>query len=117
MNKYLEKIASSKVDRVLSTIVGYGDRLIGHSASKAKNTLRVLQESTHLGGGIPQSTLLAAKKLSGDASQKSFNTRVKTGLTVAGAGTAGYFGIHKYQQHQDNKIMRKLLQNAEYNSI
>jgi len=117
MNKYLEKIAAGKLDKSLSAVLGWGDRILGHSAGKAKNTLRILRESTSLGGGIPQSTLRAAEGIAKDQSKKSLHTRINTGLVTAGVGTAGYLGIHKYQQHKDNQIMKKLLQNTHYNGI
>lgn len=116
MNKYLEKIAS-KSDGVINAVFGLGDRLIGHSAGRAKNIHNSLKDATLLGGGIPSSTMRKAKELSDAASLASRNTRIRTALVVGGTGTAGYLGIHKYQQHKEDKIMQKILANAQNNQV
>ncbi len=117
MNKYLEKIATSRVDSAIRHVRSWGDNLAGISARKAKNRLNVFHESSHLGEGIPKSTFNAAQAEAKDLSQKSLNTRIKTGLTAAGVGVTGYLGIRKYQQHKDNKIMQRLLEDSYNNQI
>jgi hypothetical protein len=116
MNKYLEKIAS-RSDGVINSIFGFGDRLIGHSAGRAKTIHNSLKDAAHLGSGIPASTMRKAKELSDAASLASRNTRIRTALAVGGGVTAGYLGIHKYQQHKDEKIMQKILSNAQNNQV
>jgi hypothetical protein len=50
------------------------------------------------------------ERLARKARSESTNTRIKTGVGVVGVGTAGFLGLHKYQQHKDEKIMARINQ-------
>lgn len=112
MNIYLTKIAS-RTDSVLNYVMGYGDRLIGSSARKFVNQANVLKNAPYMGiHNIPAGDVQEAHKLAKQHVQESLNTRIKTGIGLAVAGGTGYMGIHKAQQHNDNKIMQRILNDA-----
>lgn len=95
--------------KILDKIVQFGDNLAGTSARRLKGDVEALKRSQHLGPeGIPQSTINHVLGLSDEARSASINTRINTGLTVGGVGTAGFLGIHKYHQHKDDKIMARI---------
>jgi hypothetical protein len=96
-------------NQILSKVEKYGDRLIGHSARKLKS----MTDGVHLAKemrvkGIEQRALTKTDRLANVARGRSTQTRVKTGLGVATATTAGFLGLHKYHQHKDNKILARI---------
>ena len=98
-NAYLEKIAAGR----LSKAIGFVDDLVGHSHSRLRAEAETLSKA--------ESLKRTAKDAFGEvekAKARMVDARVKTGLGVAGAGTAGFLGLHKYHQHKDNAIMAKI---------
>jgi hypothetical protein len=94
---------------ILSKVVDYTDRLAGHSARKYENLAGSLKDANKMGvKGIPESAKIRANRLTEVAKGRSFQTRLKTGVGVVAGGTAGFLGIHKYHQHNDNKIMERI---------
>lgn len=98
-NKYLEKIASSKLGKAINFV----DDLIGHSHAKFKAEAGTLSKAEALGRRASH-----AIKDTEAARSRMVTARTKTGLGVAATGTAGFLGIHKYHQHRDNAIMAKI---------
>jgi hypothetical protein len=97
-NRYLEKIAG-RFDKVIS----FADDLIGHSHGAFKAEAETLSRAQALGR-----TAKDALHDTAQAKDRMVKARVKTGLGVAGVGTAGFLGLHKYHQHKDNAIMAKI---------
>jgi hypothetical protein len=92
-----------KFNRFLDGVIRFGDDVIGRSASAARSSAHIAAENEARG--------LSAKDLLSKADhlgKRSTNARVKAGVGAAALVTGGFLGIHKYHQHQDNKIMRKL---------
>jgi hypothetical protein len=90
-NKYLSKTLKSL------------DTLSGRSAKDWANKAKVMEEAEDTG-----LTALRAKRKAKVEAGRTFQTRVKTGVGVAAATGAGFLGVHKYFQHQDNKILERI---------
>lgn len=58
--------------------------------------------------GISPQAHARARKMADLEAAKTLRTRVKTGVGLAAVGTTGFLGVHKYHQHQDNKILEKI---------
>ena len=98
-NKYLEKLAGSKFNKAVSFV----DDLLGHTHSNLRAEANTLSKAEALGRKAKD-----AIKDTEDARSRMIKARVKTGVGLAGVGTAGFLGIHKYHQHRDDAIMRKI---------
>lgn len=49
-----------------------------------------------------------AKRIAQVEAGRSFQTRVKAGLGAGVVAGGGFLGLHKYHQHKDSEIMRKI---------
>lgn len=90
-NKYL-----SKTLKMLDTVSG-------KSAKSWANKAEVLREAEDTG-----LTALRAKRKAHVAAGRTLQARVKTGVGAAAAVGTGFLGVHKYRQHQDNKILERI---------
>lgn len=90
-NKYL-----SKTLRMLNTASG-------KSAKEWATKARVLDEAERTG----LSSTRARRKAKVEAG-RTFQTRVKLGVGGAAVVGGGFLGLHKYMQHQDNKILARI---------
>jgi hypothetical protein len=97
-NKYLDKVAS-----FLDKAIKFGDDLLGKSHGRLKEEVSILSKAESL-----KRTAKTAHSEMEAAKDRMNKARVKTGLGVAGVGTAGFLGLHKYHQHKDNAIMAKI---------
>ena len=85
------------------------DRVSGHSARKFENINQALKAAKGAGiKGISPKAHSSAERLARAARSSSTKARYKTGIATAAVGTTGFLGIHKYQQHQDNRILAKI---------
>lgn len=75
----------------------------GKRAKDWANRAEVLREAAEKG-----TTPLRAKRMAHVEAGRTFQARVKAGLGATAAVGTGFLGIHKYQQHQDRKIMEKI---------
>lgn len=94
---------AGKINKYLSKAVKYADRLSGASAKQWKAKASILSEAARTG-----LTPARANRLAKVHAGRSFQTRAKTGLAIASAGAGGYLGLHKYHQHKDRQIMRRI---------
>lgn len=102
MNKYLVKVAG-RVGDAISKSLDFGERVIGNRARQLSHDALVVSKY-NAAGVTPaelQSMALAERRQTRDA-------RVKAGLGVAGVGSAGFLGVHKYHQYKDRAIMDRL---------
>jgi hypothetical protein len=90
-NKYL-----SKTIKMLETVSG-------KRARDWTNRAEVLREAAEKG-----TTPLRAKRMAHVETGRTAQARIKTGVGAAAAVGTGFLGVHKYQQHQDRKIMEKI---------
>lgn len=96
-------------NQILSRAVKYVDRLAGVSAKKYSNAASTLKGAKSMGiNGVPESAVLRASRMAKVESGRTFQSRVKAGVGAAAATGAGFLGLHKYHQHQDNKILEKI---------
>ena len=98
-NKYIEKIAGPRFDKA----VGFATDLFGGSARRLRAEAEV--SARHAAKGI---TPGMAQNAADEAAKRTLHARVKTGIGAGVVGTAGFLGIHKYQQHKDNAILAKI---------
>lgn len=100
-NKYLSKALKSL------------DTVSGKNAKNWANKAQVLREAEDTG-----LTALRAKRKAQVEAGRTFQARVKVGVGGAAAAGAGMFGVHKYFQHQDRKIMEQIdkLYGKQYNN-
>lgn len=112
MNRYLEKIAGfSKLPGSSPKITkNFLDKVIKFSKDVAGVTHNDLaQEAKVLSAAQAQNrTASMALNEAKIAKRNMEKARLATGLTVAGVGTAGFLGLHKYHQHKDDAIMAKI---------
>lgn len=106
------------MNKFLSKVVAYGGNMTGSHTRRIGRDLEALQRFQNLGPkGIPRSTVTHAQDLLSQAKTDSLNARVGTvaGGIVAGGGT--YFGVKKYHQYLDNKILERIdrMSNMDYN--
>ena len=94
---------TSKINRYLAETVKFLDRLSGHSARDWKMQSEVLTKAEKEG-----TTAARAKRQAIISAGRSFQTRAKAGATTAALGTSGFLGLHKYHQHKDNQILKKI---------
>lgn len=90
-------------NRYLSKTIQMLDRTTGKSAKSWANKAQVLREAEDTG-----LTALRAKRKAHVEAGRTLQTRVKIGVGGAAAVGTGLFGVHKYYQHQDRKIMEKI---------
>lgn len=95
INKFLSK-ATKFIDRS-------AHRIAGTSAREWENKSRVLNEAKKNG-----TTPLRADRMAKVEREKSTRARVKGGILGVAVTTSGFLGLHKYHQHQDNEILRKI---------
>ncbi len=96
-------------DKILSKLIHTGDRLLGHTARKRENMNKAFRAAPKMGvHGIPEKTILRSERLEQQAKGQSLRTRVKAGVGATAAVTGGFLGLHKYQQHKDNKILERI---------
>jgi hypothetical protein len=94
---------AGKANRYISKVVKFLDRLSGHSAREWKVKSDILSHAAKK-GITPQRAERRARVEAG----RSFQTRAKTGVVGGALGTAGFLGLHKYHQHKDNQILKKI---------
>lgn len=105
-NKYLEKIAGSKLDafgKGVGHVADYLRRVSGATNREAQSFARHVAEAE-----AKKINAKSAFNLADNARREMIASRIKTGLGVGAAGTAGFMGLHKYHQHKDQAIMDKL---------
>lgn len=96
-------------NQILEKAINYGDRLVGHSARKYENAANVMRDAKGMGiKGVSSEAITGSRSLSEKAKGESFRTRLKTGLTAVTGISGGFLGLHKYQQHKDNKILERI---------
>lgn len=104
MNKYLEKLAATEPG-LLGKAVYFGQSLLGTRRDKAINLANSLAEAQ-----VRKLTPQTAQAIADKEAYETSKARVKAGLGLAGVTTGGFLGVHKYHQHQDQKILDKLHQ-------
>lgn len=92
-NKYLEKIAG------FSEFI---DDVTGHRVRKNKGMMDALAEAQAAGKDFEDYAGQHA-----NLRNASISARLKVGAGVAGVAGAGLYGLHKYKQHQQNKILEE----------
>lgn len=90
-------------NKYLSKTLKMLDTATGKSAKAWKNKADVLREAEDTG-----LTALRAKRKAHVEAGRTFQTRVKLGVGGAVAAGTGFLGLHKYMQHQDNKILARI---------
>lgn len=90
-NKYLGKVL-----RDLETVSG-------RRANDWKNRAEVLREAAKRG-----TTPLRAERMAKVEKGRTFQARVKGGVVGTAAASAGFLGLHKYHQHRDNEILKRI---------
>ena len=100
INRFIRKLQTPK--KFLGQVLGV------HSSKMRMMADNIAKAGDHGIRGIPGSAVLRAKRIAKVESGRTLNARVNLGATVATASTAGFLGLHKYHQHQDNKIMAKI---------
>lgn len=96
-------------NQVLDKVIRYGDKLTGHTKRKLENAADVLSNASSMGiPGIHQTSINAAQRMVKNESKEVARTRTATGIVGTAAIGGGFLGIHKYQQHQDNKILARI---------
>jgi hypothetical protein len=110
------KIPKFNANQILSKVHSMGDRLMGTSARRYEATASALKSANTMGLNgsrkISDSSIHRMDRLAEVERGRSTQTRVKAGVGVGVTATTGLFGLHKYHQHQDNKIMQRI--NAMY---
>jgi ferric-dicitrate binding protein FerR (iron transport regulator) len=100
-------------NRYLSKTLKMLDTVTGKNAKAWANRAEVLREAEDKG-----ITALRAKRQAQVEAGRTFQARVKTGVGAAAAVGAGFLGVHKYHQHQDNKILERIdrMYSRQYNT-
>ena len=98
-NKYLEKIAGTRFRKAID----FADDVLGVTSRKLRNQANIAADLHARGIGVKE-----IHNMADEAGKRSTSARVKAGIGTAAVGTAGFLGIHKYQQHKDNAIMAKI---------
>jgi hypothetical protein len=98
-NRYLEKIASSGLRKVIN----FAEDVAGFKAKRLKDEASILTEAA-----ITKRTPKAALDEASQASKRMVEARVKAGIGAAGVLGAGFLGVHKYHQHKDDVLMKKI---------
>lgn len=75
----------------------------GTRAKDWSNRAKVLAEAAK-----NNTTPLRAARMAKVESGRTFQSRVKLGLGAGAATAGGFLGVHKYHQHQDNEILKKI---------
>lgn len=94
---------AGKTNLYLSKAVKYLDRLSGRSAREWRVKSDVLSEAA-----AKRISPLRAKRRAKVEAGRAFQTRAKTGVVGTALATGGFLGLHKYHQHKDNQILRKI---------
>ena len=102
MNKYLVKVAG-RFGNAVSGALDFGENVIGSKARRLAQEALVM--SKHQAAGRSAADL---QSMASEAAKQTRDARVKAGLGVAAAGSAGFLGIHKYHQYKDRAIMDRL---------
>jgi hypothetical protein len=94
---------AGKANLYLSKAVKFVDRISGHSAREWKMKSNILSEASkkHI-------TPKRAERKAHVETGRSFQTRAKTGVVAGAVGAGGFLGLHKYHQHKDNQILKKI---------
>jgi hypothetical protein len=90
-------------NKYLSKTIKMLDTVSGKSANEWATKAKVMREAEDTG-----LTALRAKRKAHVEAGRTLQSRVKAGLGGAAAVGTGLFGVHKYHQHQDNKIMERI---------
>jgi hypothetical protein len=109
MNKYLVKVAG-RFSQGFSKAMDFGENVFGGRARQLAHEADILAKNEALGRSARD-----VHNLASSAAKQTRDARVKAGLGVAGIGSAGFLGIHKYHQHQDRAIMDRL--NRMYDEV
>jgi hypothetical protein len=99
-------------NKYLSKTLKMLDTASGKSAKSWANKASVLEEAEKSG-----LTSGRARRKAKVEAGRTFQTRVKLGVGGAAVVGGGFLGLHKYMQHQDNKILARIdkLYGAPYN--
>jgi hypothetical protein len=108
------------MNKFLNKVVEYGGHMTGTNTRRLSRDVEALRRFEHLGEhGVPRSTIVHAEDLFNKARTSSLKARVGTGLGAAVLGGGTYFGVKKYHQYQDNKILERIdrMTNMDYNQF
>jgi hypothetical protein len=94
---------AGKTNLYLSKALHFADRLSGTSAREWKMRSDILNHAAQQG-----ITPKRAERIARVQAGRSFQTRAKTVAGTGAVAAGGFLGLHKYHQHKDNEIMRKI---------
>lgn len=94
---------AGKTNQYISKAMTFLDRVSGKNNRDWKTKLKVMEDLER-----KPLTLDRAKRLAQVEKGRTFQTRVKTGLVGGSVATAGFMGMHKYHQHKDNQILKRI---------
>jgi len=99
-NKYLKQLLGRD---------SFIDRVLGRTAAKARIVHNSLASASEMGiHGIPNSSINRARRVAKVQTGRTTQARIKAGVGGAAITSAGFLGVHKYHQHNDNKILNKI---------
>lgn len=90
-------------NKYLSKTLKMLNRASGKSANEWATKARVLDEAEKSGLNATR-----AKRMAKVEAGRTFQTRAKLAVGGAAAVGGGFLGVHKYMQHQDNKILAQI---------
>lgn len=90
-------------NKYLSKTLKMLDTASGKSARSWANRAKVMSEAEQSG-----LTASRARRKAKVEAGRTLQTRVKLGVGGAAAVGTGFLGVHKYMQHQDNKILAQI---------
>lgn len=105
MNKYLEKIAAFSVKRYAGKAVDFAGKVVGTKARTLAADAEAV--SRHAAAGR---TPRQVQRMAAVAQKETRDARIKAGVGTAAVGTVGLLGIHRYHQHKDSAIMKRIEQ-------
>jgi hypothetical protein len=103
MNKYLEKVASSRFNNALNSAGDFAGKVFGGKARQLKSDAEVLARHA-----AARNSPGKVQQMAEEAAKETRNARLKASLGAGAVAGAGFLGIHKYHQHRDDAIMRKI---------
>jgi hypothetical protein len=104
-------MAKFTANQIISKIHTFGDRVAGISARKAATHAAFFNPKNYTGKfkvKIDPSQTTRTERIAHVEKGRSFQARVKGAVGGAAAVGTGFLGLHKYHQHQDNKILARI---------
>ncbi|MNK10008.1 hypothetical protein D3C87_280180 [compost metagenome] len=100
-------------NRYLGKVLRGLETVSGKRAKDWSNRADVLREAA-----ANKTTPIRAKRMAKVENGRTFQSRIKAGVGGAAVTGAGFLGMHKYHQHQDNKILAQIdkMYGRNYNS-